>query len=75
LAHEQRPTPRIEVALAERERVLNAQPAAPQHDDQCSQPEAMPIVAGLAHDRDDLFHGRRVGGIEPPLLRGGRPAW
>jgi hypothetical protein len=53
----------VEVAFAERERFLDAQPATPEHDDQRSQPEAMSIVAGLAHDRDDLFHGRRVGGI------------
>jgi hypothetical protein len=34
----------------------------------------MAIVAGLAHDRDDLLHGRRVRGVAQPLLRGGRPA-
>jgi hypothetical protein len=33
-AHEQRPTPRVKVALAESERLLDAQPAAPEHDDQ-----------------------------------------
>ena len=30
----------------------------------------MAVVAGLAHHGDDLFHGRRVGGIEPPLVAG-----
>ena len=38
VAHEQRPAPRVEVALAERERLLDAQPAAPEHDDQCAEP-------------------------------------
>jgi hypothetical protein len=30
----------------------------------------MAVVAGLAHHGDDLFNGRRVGGIEPPLVAG-----
>ena len=30
----------------------------------------MSVVAGLAHHSDDLFHGRRVGGIEPSLVAG-----
>src|SRR5512133_1086801 len=34
VAHHQRPARGVQVALAERERFLNAQPAAPQHDDQ-----------------------------------------
>src|SRR4051812_24523165 len=33
VAHQQRPAPGVEVALAERERFLNAQSAAPEHDD------------------------------------------
>jgi hypothetical protein len=41
------------VAFAERGRFLNAHLAAPQHDDQHAQREAMSIVGGLAHDRDD----------------------
>jgi len=45
-AHEQRPPPRIEVALAQRERLLNAQPAAPEHDDQRPQASAVAIVGG-----------------------------
>ena len=39
VAHQQRPAPRVEVALAERERLLDAQPAAPEHDDQRPQPK------------------------------------
>jgi hypothetical protein len=58
----------VEVVLAERKRFLNAQPAAPEHDGQRAQPKAMAIVAGLAHDRDDLFHGRRVRGVAQSLV-------
>jgi hypothetical protein len=29
---------------------------------------AMSIVADLAHDRDDLLHGRRVGGVAQSLV-------
>jgi hypothetical protein len=75
VAHEQRAAPWVEVALAERERLLDAQGAAPEHDDQGAHSPAVAVVAGLAHHGDDLLHGRRVGGIALPLLRGGRPAW
>ena len=34
----------------------------------------MTIVAGLAHDRDDLLHCRQVGRVAQPLVAGGRPA-
>src|SRR5918995_1240729 len=60
VAHEHRSAPRVEVALGERECLLHAQATAPEHDDQCPQPPAMAIVGGLAHDRDDLLHARRV---------------
>jgi hypothetical protein len=68
VAHHQRPARGVQVALAERERFLDAQPAAPEHDDQRAQPEAMAVVAGLAHDRDDLLHGRRVRGVSQRLV-------
>jgi hypothetical protein len=58
----------VEVAFAERQRFLDAQPAAPEHDDQCAEPKAVAVVAGLAHDRDDLLHGRRVGGVAQSLV-------
>jgi hypothetical protein len=69
-AHEQRPARRIEVTLAQHEHLLNAQPAAPEHDDQGPQASAVAIVGGLAHHGDDLLNGRRVGGIELPLVTG-----
>ena len=33
------------------------------------------VVAGRAHDGDDLFDFGRIGGIAETLVRGGRPAW
>jgi len=73
--HEQRAAPRVEVALAKRQRLRDAQPAPPEDDDKGAEPVAVAVLAGLAHHGDDLFHRRRVGGIEPTLVRGGRPAW
>ncbi len=54
-----RPAARIEVALANRERLLDAQPGAPEHDDQRPQAGAVAIVGSSAHHRDDLLDGRR----------------
>ena len=75
VAHEQRAAPWVEVAFAQRQRLGDAQAAAPEDDDQGAEPVAVAVVAGLAHHGDDLFDGRRVGGIEPALVAGGRPAW
>ena len=63
VAHQQRPAPRIEVVLAEGERLLHARPAAPERDDHRAQPPAMSILAGPEHHGDDLVHGRRVGRV------------
>jgi hypothetical protein len=49
VAHEQRLPRRIEVALAKRERLLDAEPGAPEHDDQRSQASAVAIVGSPAH--------------------------
>src|SRR4051812_12834436 len=70
-AHEQRPAPRVKVALAEREALLDAQPTAPENGDQGPQAGAVAIVGGLAHHRDDLLHARRGGGVVGPLVAGG----
>jgi hypothetical protein len=70
VAHEQRPAPRIEVALAQRERLLDTEPGAPEHDDQRPQASAVAIAGSSAHHRDDLLDGRRVGGIQLPLVAG-----
>ena len=66
-AHRQRPAAGIEVALAERERLLDAQPAAPEHDDQRAQPEAMSVVGGL---RMTAMISSTVGGIKLSLVAG-----
>ena len=36
----------------------------------CASALAVPVVAGLAHHGDDLFHSRRVRRIDPPLVAG-----
>jgi hypothetical protein len=52
--HQQRPAPRIEVGLGERERLADPQASAPEHDDQPAQPEAVDAVTSVAHHADDL---------------------
>lgn len=56
--------------LAQGERLLDAQPAAPEHDDKRPQPSAVAIVARLTHHGDDLLHRRWVRGIQLPLVAG-----
>jgi hypothetical protein len=68
VANEQRAAALIEVRLRERQRLLDAQPRAPQDDDQGAYPVAVHPVAGLAHDGDDFLHPRRVGRIAPSLV-------
>jgi hypothetical protein len=75
VADEHRSALGVEIVLGERERLLDPQPGAPQDDDPRAQPEAVAVVRGVAHHRDDLIHTRRVGRVRRPLLRGGRPAW
>jgi hypothetical protein len=69
------PPPLVEVVLGERERLLDAQPGTPQHDDHRSQARTVPVIGGAALDGDDLVDRGRVGRVTHPLLRGGRPAW
>src|SRR5215218_7873298 len=54
VADDQRPAPRVEVVLGQGERLLDAQPGAPEHDDHRAQPPPVAVVAGMAHDGDDL---------------------
>ena len=61
--------------LGERERFLDAEPGASQHDDHRSHAPAVTVIGGVAHDGHDLLDGRRVGWVAHSLLRGGRPAW
>jgi len=62
-AHQQRSASR-----GERERLVNVQAGAPQHDDQAAQPAAVDAVASVAHHCDDLLDRRRVGGVAHPLV-------
>jgi hypothetical protein len=55
----QRPAPEVEVVLGERERFVNPQSAAPEHDDHCAQAPAVTVTGGVTHHGDDLLH--RVG--------------
>src|SRR5919201_1400863 len=66
--HQQRPAARVEVGLGERERLVDAQAGAPEHDDQAAQSAAMDAVAGGAHDGHDLLDGRWVCGVADPLV-------
>jgi hypothetical protein len=67
-AHEQRAATVVEVRLVERERLVDPQARAPQHDDQAAKPATVAPVAGGAHDRDDLLNGRRIGRIATSLV-------
>jgi hypothetical protein len=60
--------PRIEVPLAERECFVDAQPGAPQHDDERPQAVGMDAGAGVAHYSDDLGDGGRVGRVALALV-------
>jgi hypothetical protein len=74
VAHEQRPAPRIEVALAQRERLLDAQPAA--QSTTISARRRAPWPSSVLW-RITAMISSTVGGsagYSCPLLRGGRPA-
>src|SRR3954453_4004578 len=58
----------VEVSLRERKRFVNAQPGAPEHHDQPAHPQAVRRGTSLAHDGDDFFDRRRVGGIATALV-------
>jgi hypothetical protein len=55
--------------LCERERLLEAQPGAPQDDDHRSQPVAVTVVARVAHHGHDLVHGGPVCRVAHALVR------
>jgi hypothetical protein len=67
-AHQHRASPLVEVRFAERERLVDAQARAPQHDDERPQPRRVQARAGVSHDRDDLRDGGRVGRATPALV-------
>lgn len=67
-AHEQRSASRIEVALGEVKRLLDAQAAAPQDGDQGAQADTVTILACGAHHGDDLLDGRWDSGVQLTLI-------
>jgi hypothetical protein len=58
VTHQQRPTPLVEVVLGERERLLDAQPGTPQHQDHRSQARAVTKTARRATALRRWFTGR-----------------
>jgi len=54
--------------LAERERLVNAQAAAPEHDDHPAEPPPVAVLARVAHHRDDLIDRRRIRGVAHALV-------
>jgi hypothetical protein len=84
VAHQDGASAWVQVAFVQGERLADAQPGAPRHDDQATQPHGVRIVACGAHDRDDLLDRRRISRIPQALIawrtalvevrqRGGRP--
>ena len=63
-----RPLSELEIHLAERQGLGDAEPSPPEDDDQPSHPQAVRSLSCLTHDGDDLFNAGRVG-REPPALR------
>jgi hypothetical protein len=58
----------IEIALGERERLLDAQPGSPHDHDQPAQPATVHAVPGRAQDGDDLLDLRRIGRVAQTLV-------
>jgi hypothetical protein len=63
----------VKVGLGQRQRLVDPQPGAPQHDDQGTQAMPVTITPGLAHNGDDLINGRRVRGVTLALVAWGDP--
>jgi hypothetical protein len=60
----------VEVALLEGERLADPEAGAQEQHDQSAESMAVCAVTDCAHDRDDLFDRRRVGGIPLALVSG-----
>jgi hypothetical protein len=73
---QQRAAPAVQVGLAKRQRLVDAQPRPPQHDDQRAQAPPGAATARRTHDGDDFLDGRRVRrGCCVAGDRRGTPAW
>jgi hypothetical protein len=53
---------------SERERLLQPQAGAPEDDDHSAQPEAVMVIARVAHYRHDLVHGRWICRVACPCF-------
>src|SRR2546423_13250463 len=73
MADQDRPSVCIEIALGQSERFADPQTRAPQHDDQATEPDAIRLITGGAHHRDDLLDLGGSAGYRRPLFRGGGP--
>jgi hypothetical protein len=67
-AYQDRAAPRVEVVLGERERFVDAQTGAPEHDDHRAQPEPVTIVGGVAHHANDLVDSGQVRRVQHALV-------
>jgi hypothetical protein len=65
---EQRAASAVEVGLAQRQRLLDAQPRPPQHDDHTTQPTPLAAIAGCTHNGNDLLDSRGVRRLAKPLV-------
>jgi len=70
MADQQRASALVDVGLAQRERFRDPQATAPQDRDQRTDPEAVAVTAGLAHDLHDLLRPRWIGRILHSLVAG-----
>jgi len=61
----------VEVRLAQVECFGDAQPGAPEHDDQPARTVAVCAWASVAHDGDDLLNPGRVGRVAQALVARG----
>jgi hypothetical protein len=68
VADQERPAARVEVVLGEGERLLDAQPGAPQDDDHRSHAPAVAVIGRVAHDSHDLLDRRGVGRVPHSLV-------
>jgi hypothetical protein len=72
-AHQDCAARRLKIALGQGERFADAQPRAPEHNDQAPQPEAIDVLAAGPRHGDDLLDRGWIRRAAQPLLRGGRP--
>jgi len=68
VADRQRSAPVVEIMRAERERLLDAQPSAPQDNDHRPHAPAVTVIGSVTHHRHDLVHRGRVGRVSESLV-------